>query len=258
MRAGCETMITGIESEVRSALKTRHLGRSLEVHEELASTSTYLKERCKTEALPHGHAIIAAAQTGGRGRFGRSFFSPSGGLYLSVLLHTGDEIQNPTVRTGVAVMQACLLESGAKCQIKWVNDVCLGGKKVCGILVERIIPPHAQTPHFICGIGINLTCDFPLELKDRATNLPRGRVGTLAAEVLNQLEGWADAPFSQVLCEYKRNCLTLNQQVSAQQDGQTIFGRAVDLGENAELILEKEGGERITLNCGEATLHQGT
>ena len=105
--------------------------------ESVDSTNLYLRRLAETAA--DGTAVIAASQTAGRGRSGRGFLSPEGGLYLSVLLRPDVEPERLPTLTPVAAVAVCRAVGavcGLSCGIKWPNDVLLGGKKICGILVE--------------------------------------------------------------------------------------------------------------------------
>lgn len=143
-------------------------GLPAEEYPELESTNSFLKSRAKDASGEL--AVIALSQTGGRGRLGRSFFSPGGGLYLSALLRNLPEnfYEFITPAAAVAVAEA-LEECGSeRASIKWVNDIYIREKKVCGILAETANTPDRAV---IVGIGVNLIDPpggFPKEIRDRA------------------------------------------------------------------------------------------
>jgi BirA family biotin operon repressor/biotin-[acetyl-CoA-carboxylase] ligase len=142
-------------------------------------------------------AVITESQTAGRGQHGRAFVSQSGGLYLSVVTARGFEAEKApfiTLCTAVAVYKAVFGLCGIKPQIKWINDVFLGGKKICGILTEsRTIPGEKVLDFAVIGIGLNVNNEsFPDEIADKATSLFRETGKTfdlniVAAALLNAL-----------------------------------------------------------------------
>lgn len=128
--------------------------------DELESTNIYAKSEAKKGA-PEGTVIIAGRQSGGYGRMRRSFFSPEGtGLYMSVILRPELHPEKSlyiTTAAAVAVAEAIEELSGKKADIKWVNDIYINGKKVCGILTEAAFTSENNIDHAVLGIGINLT-----------------------------------------------------------------------------------------------------
>ncbi|MBR7002868.1 MAG: biotin--[Neisseriaceae bacterium] len=148
----------------------------VEIHyvDETTSTNTVLKQMA-ADGAKDGTVYLAARQTQGRGRMGRSFFSPDGGLYFSMLFRPK---MNPatslllTVAAAVAVAEAMDEVFDTQSKIKWVNDVYVNGKKVCGILAESQLDPSKPTEQaVIVGIGINVCAPkdgFPTEIENRA------------------------------------------------------------------------------------------
>ena len=186
------------EAEIRRWLTTKALGRETEIYELLDSTNNRAKELARAGA-PHGMLVAAEAQSGGRGRLGRSFFSPKGdGLYLTFILRPAcapESVAMLTSLTAVATARAIEKTAAADVRIKWVNDLYLGGKKVCGILCEAGAGRNPGTVDYVvAGIGINVNRRaFPPELRETATSIgnecgvspDRNR---LAAEIANELE----------------------------------------------------------------------
>ena len=142
------------------------------------STNTLLKEMAR-QGAPAGSVVISDEQTGGKGRRGRSFLSPSGtGIYLSYLMipKGGREIiSEVTAWTAVAVREAVSEVCGVTCDIKWVNDPLINNHKICGILTElSVVAESGDIDNVIIGIGINVNHkkeDFPEELRDIATSI---------------------------------------------------------------------------------------
>ena len=139
------------------------------------------------EGCVHGTVVLSHKQTAGRGRFNRSFYSPEGtGLYMSIVLDADKLcLDEYTLLTPlVAVITSKVIDSvaGKKCGIKWVNDLYLEGKKVCGILCERV------ENAVVIGIGINLSVKaFPNEIKNIAVNLGKINRKKLAKNIVNEI-----------------------------------------------------------------------
>lgn len=237
-------------------LKTTHLGRHLEAFHTLPSTNTYLKEH---PDLPHGATVIATHQTAGRGRKGRAFFSPDGGLYMSVLIRRELEAKTVgllTCATAVAVARAIEGLFPLSVQIKWVNDLLIRGKKVCGILAEGSVTDGWA----VIGIGVNVnTVDFPDDIAAIATSLynESGKTVTadaLAAAILNTLEPLLDTLDAGVfLEENRRRSAVIGKDITVHRGAETFKAYAVDIDEAGGLIITTENGEEI-LTSGEVSI----
>ena len=151
----------------------------IDVFKTIDSTNTYIKKSLDLN-LPEGYTVISTEQTAGRGRYGRSFFSPKNlGLYWSILLHptkfAAKDAVKVTTMAAVAMCEAIEELTDLKPQIKWVNDIYIDGKKVCGILTEGVISMESGLlESAILGTGVNLYAPeggFPEEIKDIATAL---------------------------------------------------------------------------------------
>ena len=217
--------------------------------EETDSTNRRAIEHIKSGLALGGEVFIAKKQIGGKGTRGRSFFS-EGGLYMSVILRTGKGSKNVTQSAAVCVCRAIDSLFGTKCSIKWVNDVKLCGKKLCGILCEGCIRPGENKPEFtVVGIGINTNIkEFPKEIADIATSLylytHKGTDDSLlAAHILSEI----DRCEADIRTEYKERCETLGKDVEIVSiDGSLKRGTAIDIDIDGALILKCEhGDERI-------------
>lgn len=141
---------------------------------ETTSTNALLKERIYKSSSPVFDVVTADKQTSGRGRLGRSFFSPSGGAYFSAAYPlSGKEKNIPflTLLAGLAVSESIRELTGENTLIKWPNDIFLNGKKLCGILTELVTAQCGM--HAVVGVGINLGVsaeEIPAELKDKMTS----------------------------------------------------------------------------------------
>ena len=234
----------------------------LEAFEALDSTNTYLKKRA-AEGAPEGTVVIANEQTGGRGRMGRSFASAPGmGIYMSMLLRpdTGD-VQSITAATAVAVCRAIERVCGVKPGIKWINDLFLKGKKICGILCESSLR-QGGAEYVVLGIGLNVITrpqDFPEELRGTAGSLysQTGTVyerGKLISAVIRELcamyETWKLDPAA-LLDDYKRRCFVLGKAVELMPaDGDKFTALAEDISDDFGLVLRLPDGSQKTVHSG--------
>lgn len=167
----------------------------IHIYEELDSTNTTAKKMAANGA-EHGTVVIANTQTAGRGRYGKSFYSPHGGLYISFIFRADRLPQNApeqiTVTAAIAVQSAIKAVCGIETQIKPINDLLLKGKKVCGILTEAVNDLESGSINWIVlGIGVNVsTVDFPSELEGIAASLcPDGSISKhqLAAGIIDEI-----------------------------------------------------------------------
>ena len=224
------------------------------------STNTELKELAAAGA-PAGTVLIARRQTAGRGRLGRSFFSPDGtGLYLSVLLRPSaspEEVLRLTPLAAVAAARGVQRVCHAEVGIKWVNDLYLKGKKVCGILTEGVLNPATGALDFVvCGAGFNLCPPkdgFPPELKEIAGAITESYdpqlPALLAKAFLEELHVALEQPFSQALEEYRRRSVLT---------GKTVFSPTQSFpGYGTVLGIDEEGGLRIRLSDGREQILTG-
>lgn len=217
---------------------------------ETESTNNIAKELA-LQGASHCTAILADRQSAGRGRRGKSFFSPDGGIYLSLILRERENVPY-TVCAASAVCRA-IRSFDVDAKIKWVNDVYIEGKKVCGILCERV----CDTQHgnaIIVGIGINHSvAEFPEDIKEIATSLPahvpsREIVAiTVIEALLSELE---DVRASKAY--YAENMMLYGKAVSYRLNGEEHIGTVVGLGENEELLIKTSTGT-VALSSGIVT-----
>ncbi len=198
--------------------------------------------------------IAAGSQTEGRGRNGKTFYSPDTGLYLSLVTHPHSDffaLETVTCGAAVAVCRAIEKLTELKPQIKWVNDIMLDGRKVCGILC-RAIGGNGKADHLVTGVGINIsTADFPDEIKNSAGSLEAAvDKSILTAEIANQLMKISDGGY---MDEYREKSCVTGKEIIYYINGIPHSGKAVDIDKNGGLVVES-GGERITLTGGEITV----
>lgn len=236
---------------------------------ETDSTNAEALRRAKD--IPGSFAVTAEYQSAGRGRMGRSFESPKGsGLYLSVLEYS---VVSPelTARTAVAVVKSIEKCCGLVCDIKWPNDIQVGGKKLCGILCERV-PVNDSSGEYsdavIIGIGINLSQseeDFG-ELKGIATSLKLcGRscdkeelLKVLLSELDAMLSGYDDpngaASKSNYLSCYRKHSNCIDREIYLIKDDKKIPAYAAGIGDDFELVIRRGDGSEEHIFSGEISL----
>ena len=252
------------EAEIRRWLNTREIGRELEIHDRLDSTNNRAKALAASGAK-HGLTVIADSQSGGRGRLGRSFFSPEhSGLYMTCILRpecTPEKAGLLTSLAAVATAQAIEAAAETEVRIKWVNDLYIGDKKICGILSEAGLGMEAgRLEYAVVGIGVNVNrMVFPAELRDIATSIGNetGRApdrNRLAAEILNRLESlWGQLESGAFLAESRRRSNVIGRTVTVIEGGKTYSARALDIDDQGRLVIETGAG-RTCLNYGEVSL----
>ncbi|MBQ7322784.1 MAG: biotin--[Clostridia bacterium] len=247
---------------IRTALDEERI--AIDVYDELDSTNSEAKRRARAgDRRPT--LILAESQSGGRGRMGRSFFSPAGaGIYMTYLWHpdaAAIDAVSVTTAASVAVLRALLTLPalhGRELGIKWVNDVYLDGKKVCGILTEAVTDPASgRVTSVLVGIGINvLPTAFPPELADIATAIG-GDVdrSTLAAAVLRELLNIQKDPdpYAHMAC-YKAYSTVIGKRVNTIRADAVTPGRVLDIDPTGGLVVEREDGSIEVIHSGEVSL----
>jgi len=243
---------------IAKQLNCTHFGDII-VLETVDSTNTYAKMLAQNGAK-HNTIIIANHQTCGRGRLGREFFSPAGtGIYMSIILHPNGYPLDPTALTiaaGVSVCRAIGEICNKQPQIKWVNDIFLEGRKICGILAEAGTN-SGTLEYIVVGIGINIsTHNFPTELSNIAgslgENIDRSLLaGRVIAEFV-RLQSLCGS--NELIEEYKSRSLVLGKKIAFSKDGETYTGIATDINNEGNLIVTLENGGNVTLKSGEISL----
>jgi BirA family biotin operon repressor/biotin-[acetyl-CoA-carboxylase] ligase len=238
------------------------IGRDIQVFEQTTSTNDVV-DKLARDGVREGAVVFAESQTKGRGRLGRAWMSPlRKGLWFSVLLRPAlrpQETTQLTVISATALRRAIKNVTGLVADIKWPNDLLLGGKKTAGILTEMSAEPD-RVRQVILGIGLDVNQeaeDFPPELRPLATSLKlaAGRAfsrAELAVEILRELE--ADysqiraGRFATVADEWESACITIGRQVTVQTGSRRFRGRAESLDEDGALLVRSEHGhlERVT------------
>lgn len=248
-----------LNSRVGNIVKT-------EVYDCVESTNTLLKAKAR-EGAEEGLVIVASEQTDGRGRMGRSFFSPGAtGVYLSILLKPELKSAEAVLITTAAAVAVCraLEASGAdEPGIKWVNDIFVRGKKVCGILTEAAVNPENGYLDFaVLGVGINMYSPedgFPDEIKDIAGAVFENKTADLrnrfTASFLNEFFGFYDKLTERAHCpEYIKRSLVIGKSVKVLwgDTQREAFVKGID--NDCCLIVEYKNGEIKKLSSGEISI----
>ena len=234
----------------------------IEVVDRLPGTNAALRSRADAGAR-EGLVLIAQAQSAGRGRGGHSFYSPPGGLYMSILLRPeigARQAVGLTAMAAVAAARAAERLCGVPITIKWVNDLWKNGKKVCGILTEAGTDIESgQVEWLVVGIGLNLTttpADWPEELAPTAGSLfpggpsPISRTalaGAIARELL------ALCPAFDCLDEYRARCFVPGHWVTVCTGSESYAAKALFIDDHGQLVVEREGGRTEALRHGEVS-----
>jgi BirA family biotin operon repressor/biotin-[acetyl-CoA-carboxylase] ligase len=255
-----------LPQEIQRKLSTNYIGKKIYYFPELKSTNIMAKEKTlhRAEGIDEGTLIIAERQSAGKGRLGREWFSPAGGIWLSVILYPQllpSYISRITLMTAVAVVKAIKLCTQIESQIKWPNDILINEKKVCGILTEMSAELD-MINWVVVGIGINANIDhqdFPEDIKENTISLKEtsgkeiSRV-KLVQTFLQEFEKYYKIlkrrEFFSILKEWKLYSYTLGRKIRVDIGGKIITGEAVDINEEGALILKKGDGELVEIISG--------
>ncbi len=258
-----------MKEQILAKLSPRYpWGEQLHWLPETGSTNDQLKLLAR-QGAPHGTAILADRQTGGRGRKGRTFLSPAGmGIYLSFLLRPDcgpADLMHLTCATGIAMCEAIEAAAGFRPGIKWTNDLVYGKKKLGGILTELGFSPQGKLDYAIIGIGINCRqreTDFAPEIRDVAGSLAmvtgrdidRSRVAAAMLEALHRMDGRLLSEKEALLNQYRRDCITLGREISLVRGKEVRHGKALDIDGDGALVVAFPDGHVETVNSGEVSI----
>lgn len=226
----------------------------LSFYAETVSTNDDLKVAARLGA-PDYSLFIADRQTGGRGRTGHSFFSEKG-LFMSILLPVKEELFDfVTPIAAVAVSRAIGDLTGENALVKWVNDVYINGKKVCGILTESVIAEGSR--RVVLGIGVNLDLPesaFPAELRGTAASVSADR-NALALRILHRLfELMDEGDLGAVRNAYRELCFLVGREIFVKKEGGRLKATALGLTDSLALSVRYEDGTREDLIAGEVSV----
>ena len=244
--------------EIREGLLTDILGKNLYYKKQVDSTNTWARELANA-GVPEGTLVLAESQSAGRGRQGRQWCSPGGGIWLSLILRPQiplQQVQMMTLLTAVVLRETIEAVLGLSAEIKWPNDLQYKGKKFAGILTE-IAADKDSLRFLLVGVGINANVkieSLPADLHRQATSLCLETGAKVDSKELilqfiqryeqeylrAQREGFAD-----ILRRWRQYTVTLGREVTIHCNGCSIKGKALDINEQGALLVKTSTGVRI-------------
>ncbi len=251
------------KNEIERGLKPSADGLEVIVFDSVDSTNNEAK-RMLANGFASNALIVANEQTSGRGRLGRSFYSPKNtGIYMTFLMQSDlllSDAVTVTTAAAVAVVKAIEQVTDIVPEIKWVNDVYVNGRKVCGILTEAVSDfETGVAKSVIIGIGINITTeDFPDEIKSRASSLGVSspvRNALISAAANELCDIWHKLPDRTAFIScYKSHSMIIGREIDFYINNVKSTGTAADIDENGGLIVDLPDGTQTTLSSGEVTI----
>lgn len=262
--------------EIKRNLKTKILGKKIYHFKEIGSTNDFVIELAR-KGIEEGTIAIGEIQTKGKGRLGREWSSPFGGLWISIILKPAilpTQAPRMTVIAALAVAETIRKLYSLDAFIKWPNDVLIRSpftahrspfKKVCGILTE--MGAEQDTVNYVViGIGANLNIDikkFPMQFRKNATSLEKelGRKidkVEFTKRMLEEIEKFyllfKRRGFTPILKEWKKISATLGKMVKAVSGRRMIEGKAIDIDSDGALIIKTKKGKKEKILAGDVTL----
>ena len=240
--------------EIKAGLKTGVIGKNIQYFKETESTNIIAREIANS--VEEGTVVIAESQTQGRGRLGRKWLSPEGGIWLSIILKPRIQplyASRITLLAGVTVAKT-IRSLGLPAKIKWPNDVLINGKKVCGILTE-IEAEIDIIDYCVVGIGIDANVDtesFPEDFRESSTSLKKELGNSInriefVQKLLLEFEAlylkFQHDEFSSILEEWRDMSATIGEWVKITTQTRTIYGEAIGVDNEGALILETGEGQ---------------
>ena len=256
------------ESEILKDLNTKYLGKNLYIYKEVSSTNTVAKF-LSMNGVEDGSVVISEKQSKAKGRSGKKWESPLGGVWLSIILNPHvDHSKLPliTLATGVAVAKTLERIGVENPEIKWPNDIMINGKKVCGILTEAVAKFNT-IENVIIGVGIDANLDisqFPEELQNGTTTLKEelGRTGNenllirLFLEEFEKITELFDHEgYEDILKEWRKRSYTIGKIVEVREPFNTYYDAyVIGIGKEGALVVEKIDGTLEKVISGECII----
>lgn len=254
------------EKELRAAIQSICPAAQVHILSAVDSTNRFAGELAK-QGAPDGTVVLADEQTAGRGRRGRSFFSPKGvGLYLSVVLRIRakpEQLLHLTPLAALAVCDAVNSVCGFLPGIKWINDLVFDNRKLGGILTELALGPDRNSQYVILGIGLNCgKTDFPPELRQTAISLfdavgseiDRTKLAEAMIASLMQMKNEIFVNISEKMQRFAENCVTIGKEVRLVRGECVREAFAEGISHDGGLIVRFPDGNRETVSSGEVTV----
>lgn len=248
---------------LNSEIVKSRLSNDIEViyYPSIDSTNNQAK-RLVSEGRNNTMLIICDEQTAGRGRQGKSFYSPAlTGIYMSFVTHPMTALQNAVTATtaaAVAVCRAIEKLTDRKPKIKWVNDVYLDGKKICGILTEAVTDFETQTvTSVIIGVGMNIkTIDFPDDVENASCLGSNVKRADLIAEIANELYRINNSDYSDFISYYRSHSMIIGEKINFIKNNMVTPATAIEIDSEGGLVVQLETGEIKTLRSGEISIRK--
>ena len=251
------------EKEIKQNLLECYKNFDIKIFDILSSTNDFAKELVNSDSFQNGTTIIANSQTKGRGRFARIFYSPANtGIYFSSILKISLPIQDVsliTIISAIAVCKAIKKLTSLNPHIKWINDIYLNGKKICGILVENVSDlTNLKSKGIVVGIGINIsTKNFPKEIENKAGSIMCDKLSRnkLIAEIINNLFDLSkDVYDKKLIKEYKSLSLILNKEITYTKNNKIYTATAIDINDAGNLVVRDINNNVSVLECEEVAI----
>jgi len=254
------------QNDIKQGIKTRIIGKKIHLFPSISSTNTLAMEMA-SKGAPEGTVVIAETQTDGKGRLGRTWTSPPGNLYLSVVMRPSVPLYKApliTLMGAVAVASVIGEICRIKADIKWPNDILISGKKVSGLLTE-MSAEQDRIRHIVLGIGIDVNMDLevlPCEIRAHTTTLATetgeklNRTSFLQ-ELLRAIEHWYRVFLNDpgdVIKEWKKLNMTLGNRIMVHGAGEAIEGKAQSIDSEGRLIIRQDDGITRTIAAGDITI----
>lgn len=249
------------EQGIAAAMGEKSAGLVIKYLPSVDSTNNEAK-RIAAGKAPGNMLVCAGEQTAGRGRLGREFYSPADtGIYFSVLINP--PAQAPvgvgiTTAAAVSVVKAIEKLTDKKPLIKWVNDVYLDGKKICGILTEAVTDFETGTvSSVIVGIGMNIkTLDFPDNVENAGCLDASVKRADLIAEIANQLNHIINNSYDDFIDFYRSHSMIIGESINFIKNGTVTSATALEIDREGGLLVQLANGEKTVLRSGEISIRR--
>lgn len=258
-----------VPKEIRKGLKTKKLGQKIHYFEEVASTNKIAKEMA-ANGEAEGTMVLAETQSGGvRGRIGREWISPFGGVCFSLILRPKVQPRHAskiTLAAATAVCKTIRDMYGLDAKINWPNDILIGGRKVCGILTDMAMDINS-IKYIVLGFGINVNVEmlsFPAKIQKTATSIKEelGRtvsrrefIDALLLEFERQYHNFNGEHFDVLLNEYKGLTYPFGGRVIVKDQDNLYEGTSVDITEDGAFVMRSKDGKIMTFITGDIHAH---
>jgi len=255
-----------LAEELFPLLATTTFGRTIVYKDTIDSTNRYAKELAEKGA-EEGTVVIANEQRRGKGRLDRRWVSPPGGIWLSIILRPAIPLQEASKFTLLAAVAAAraIETAGLNPEIKWPNDILIGGKKVCGILLE-LSAQSDRIDYLVIGLGINANNDLdtiPIDSREHATTLAaalgkkidrRSLVATLLLELENRSKTLLAGGWQEILDEWMKRCRMFGRHIILRMLHGEVEGEFVGVDQSGAIRIQLPGGEIKSFAAGDVSV----